>query len=134
MCLRFLVLGLLTVYVAAQIPLFDNGAGRLDPIAARRFQEANGLPEDPNSVFPAQALVRPAVIPSGPANRVATPIMEDNSEGASLSGVPFSGVPLSGVPLNGAPLSGPPLSGSPLGGTPLSDGSPLVGSPPFVIG
>lgn len=56
--------------------LYDDGFRTLDPISARRFQEANGLPENPNSVFPAQSLVRP-VLRAMPANRPYTPIVED---------------------------------------------------------
>lgn len=91
--------------VLAQVPIFDVDSGRLDPISARRFQEDNGLPEDPNSVFPAQALVRPAPVPSGPANRIATPIFEENGErdDGALRQVSGSGI-LPGLQQFGVPF------------------------------
>lgn len=93
---KLIVLSSFLAFVAAQLPGFGAGFGRLDPVSAREFQERNGLPEDPNSVYPAQALLRPSNLMPGPAyNRIATPITEEGAEGpVSQYAFPPRGAPV----------------------------------------
>lgn len=76
--LKLLVLYFVVTTTTAQ--LFGDNF-KLDPASAKEFQERNGLPEDPNSVYPAQALLPPSYLENGPSNRVTIPIKEEENEG-----------------------------------------------------
>lgn len=91
---------------------FSGYTGLIDTFSARRFQEINGLPEDPNSVYPAQELSPTANFNARPSNRIATPIAEETGElpppsgpqgGRGLPAVAGLNAPFYNVPTN-API------------------------------